>query len=78
MCRLIDAHDKHIMEFRFQSIPYLNGDVLGGRIVETFDLVQKLVIEDIKHAGETFLQIEEVDHEARTQFGGPSNWTSTR
>jgi len=30
----------------------------------TFDLVQKLVIEDIRHAGETFFQIEEVDHEA--------------
>ena len=33
----------------------------------TFDLVQKLVIEDIKHAGETFSQIEEVDHKARTR-----------
>ena len=72
--RLLDGDSLEYRKLRLELLPDPDGEVLRGGVLETLDLVQEVMIEQVYQGSGNSLQIAEVDEPSRMRI----NLTSDR
>jgi hypothetical protein len=65
--RFVDPNSRDLLKTRLQSLPYPDRNILGGRVLQSLDVVQAPVVQRVDDAGEAFFDIKEVGDETRVR-----------